>query len=69
MGVREPMYYGPDVATAERHVRALVGGLLDELDDAARAEAEAALRATVEEHVGPEGVTYPSAMWIVTAYR
>jgi SAM-dependent methyltransferase len=67
VGVREPMYYGPDVATAERHVRALVGGLLAELDDAARAEA--ALRATVEEHVGPEGVTYPSAMWIVTAYR
>jgi SAM-dependent methyltransferase len=69
VGVREPMYYGPDVATAERYVRTLLGGLLAELDDTARAEAEAALRATVEEHLGPDGVTYPSAMWIITARR
>jgi SAM-dependent methyltransferase len=69
VGVREPMQYGPDVATAERYVRAIVGGLLAELDDAGRAEAGAALRATLEEHLEPEGVTYPSAMWIVTAHR
>jgi SAM-dependent methyltransferase len=69
VGVREPMFYGPDVAAAERYVRAMVGGLLAELDDAARAEAGAALRATLEENLGPEGVTYPSAMWIVTAHR
>jgi SAM-dependent methyltransferase len=67
VGVREPMFYGPDVAGAERYVRAMIGGLLTELDDAARAEAGAALRATLEEHLGREGVTYPSAMWIVTA--
>jgi SAM-dependent methyltransferase len=69
VGIREPMYYGPDVARAERYVQAVLGGLLTELDDAARAEAEAGLRATLEEHLGPEGVTYPSAMWIVTAHR
>src|SRR5919108_2367566 len=69
VGVREPMYYGLDVATAERYVRAIVGGLLTELDDAARAEAGAALCATLEEHLGPHDVTYPSAMWIVTAHR
>jgi SAM-dependent methyltransferase len=69
VGIREPMYYGPDVARAERYVQAVLGGLLTELDDAARAEAEAGLRATLEEHLGPEGVTYPSAMWIVTAQR
>jgi SAM-dependent methyltransferase len=69
VGIREPMYYGPDVARAEQYVQAVLGGLLTELDDAPRAEAEAGLRATLEEHLGPEGVTYPSAMWIVTAHR
>jgi hypothetical protein len=68
-GVRAPMLYGPDVAGAERFVRALMSGPLTELDDAARAQACGALHATLEEHLGPEGVTYPSAMWIVTAHR
>ena len=66
-GLREPMYYGPDVATAERMVLGMVGGMLDDLDAAARASAEAALRATLEEHLGSDGVTYGSAMWLVTA--
>ncbi|WP_308282801.1 class I SAM-dependent methyltransferase [Pseudonocardia nigra] len=69
VGLREPMFYGPDVATAETFVLGLVGGALADLDDAARAEAMAALRATLEAHLGPEGVTYRSAMWIVTAER
>ncbi|QYN37080.1 methyltransferase domain-containing protein [Pseudonocardia sp. DSM 110487] len=68
-GVREPTYYGPDVATAERYVSTMLGGLLAELDDAGRAEATAALHTTLEEHMGPDGVTYPSAMWIITAVR
>jgi SAM-dependent methyltransferase len=68
-GVREPTYYGPDVTTAERYVSTMLGGLLAELDDAGRAEAAAALRATLEEHMGPDGVTYPSAMWIITTVR
>jgi len=67
VGVREPMYYGPDVASAQRYVQTLVGGSLTELDGAARAEADAGLRATLQEHLGPDGVTYPSAMWIITA--
>jgi hypothetical protein len=29
----------------------------------------AALRATLQEHLGPDGVTYRSAMWLVTAAR
>ncbi|MHA6621664.1 class I SAM-dependent methyltransferase [Pseudonocardia sp. DLS-67] len=69
VGAREPMYYGPDVAAAERYVRAMIGSQLAELDDAGRAEAGARLRATLEEHLGPDGVTYPSAMWIITASR
>jgi SAM-dependent methyltransferase len=67
--VREPVHFGPDVATAERYVGGILGGLLTELDDAGRAEATAALRADLQEHLGPEGVTYPSAVWIVTAHR
>jgi SAM-dependent methyltransferase len=66
-GLREPMYYGPDVATAEAFVLGTVGGHLADLDDAARAEARAALRATLQDHLGPEGVTYRSAMWLVSA--
>jgi SAM-dependent methyltransferase len=68
-GVREPMFYGQDVATAMRYVLGVVGGMLTDLDDAARAEALAALRATLEAHLGADGVTYRSAMWIITAGR
>jgi SAM-dependent methyltransferase len=68
-GVRERTYVGPDVATAERYVSAIVGTLLTELDDADRATATAALRADLQQHLGPDGVTYPSAVWIVTATR
>jgi SAM-dependent methyltransferase len=68
-GVREPTYYGPDLAAAHRCVSMTLGGLISELDDAGRAEAAAALRATLKEHMGPDGVTYPSAMWIITARR
>jgi SAM-dependent methyltransferase len=67
IGVREPMYYGPDVDAAQRYVTAMQGRLLAELDAAARADADATLRAELQEHAGPGGVTYPSAMWIVTA--
>jgi SAM-dependent methyltransferase len=69
VGLRAPMFYGRDVATAERMVLGLVGGPLSDLDDAARAGAVAALRATLGEHLGPDGVTYRSAMWTVTAER
>lgn len=69
VGVREPMYFGPDVATAEAMVLGIVGGMLADLDDTARAGALAALRATLAAHLGPDGVTYRSAMWIVTAPR
>ncbi|GAA0905253.1 class I SAM-dependent methyltransferase [Pseudonocardia zijingensis] len=69
VGLREPMYYGPDAATAQRYLSAMLGGLLTELDDGPRADADAGLRAELAAHLGPDGVTYPSAMWIVTARR
>ena len=45
----------------------LVGGVLADLDDAGRATALAALRATLEAHLGPDGVLFGSASWLVTA--
>ncbi len=66
--VRAPMFYGPDLATAEPLVRGLFRRVLGEFTAAGRATAEAALRATLAEHLGPDGVTYPSAMWIITAH-
>jgi SAM-dependent methyltransferase len=68
-GVHEPMSFGPDVATAERMALGIVGGLLDELDGPARSRAVAAVRETLHEHLGPDGVSFGSAMWIVTAGR
>ncbi|MEO7195425.1 MAG: class I SAM-dependent methyltransferase [Pseudonocardiaceae bacterium] len=68
VGVREPMCYGRDVVTAEAMVLGgIAGRMLADLDDTARADAMAALRTTVEAHLGADGVTYRSAMWIVTA--
>jgi SAM-dependent methyltransferase len=69
VGVREPMFYGQDVAAAEAMALGIVGGMLTELDDAARADAVTALRTTLDAHLGADGVTYRSAMWIVTAER
>jgi SAM-dependent methyltransferase len=69
VGVREPMFFGPDAATAEMMVLGIVGGFLDDLDDAGKAAGVAAVRATVRAHLGPDGVTYPAAMWLVTAER
>ena len=68
-GVRGRYFYGPDVASAEPMALRLVREFLDELDDAARAEAIAALRASLRAHLGPDGVAYRSAMWIITAGR
>ena len=67
VGLREPLSFGPDVATAEAFVLGLVGGVLSDLDDAGRAAAHAALRATLLAHLGPNGVEFDSAMWLVTA--
>jgi SAM-dependent methyltransferase len=66
-GLRRTMIYGPDVATAETMALSVIATLLDELDDAGRQRARAALRRTLEEHLGPAGVAYRSAMWIITA--
>jgi SAM-dependent methyltransferase len=62
-----PMAYGPDLPTAEMMALSVISTLLDELDEEDRARARADLRRTLEEHLGPDGVTFRSAMWIISA--
>jgi len=69
--VREPMYFGPDVATALDWIRgfACTRDVLDRLDPAAAARALGRLRVMLAEHNGDRGVRFDSRAWIVTARR
>lgn len=64
-GLREPMFFGTDVATAEAMALGVVGGLIAELAEPARAAALETLRDGLRAHLGPDGVTYRSAAWLV----
>jgi SAM-dependent methyltransferase len=69
--VHEPVYYGPDVATALDWVRgfARTNEALRSLDPAAAQRALDRLRETLAAHAGPDGVQFDSRAWIVTARR
>jgi SAM-dependent methyltransferase len=69
--VHEPVYYGPDVATAYDLVLGLRGTqeLLTDLDAAASERALERLRATLAEHQTTDGVFFDSRAWIITARR
>ena len=69
--VREPMYFGPDVATALEWIRgfACTRDVLDRLDPAAAARTLGRLRVMLAEHNGDRGVRFDSRAWIVTAHR
>ncbi|HEY7009365.1 MAG TPA: SAM-dependent methyltransferase, partial [Jatrophihabitantaceae bacterium] len=69
--VREPMYFGPDVATALDWIRgfACTREVLDRLDPDAAARALGRLRMMLAEHSGDKGVRFDSRAWIVTARR
>ena len=69
--VREPMYFGPDVATALDWIRGFTctRDVLDRLDPAAAARALGRLRVMLAEHNGDRGVRFDSRAWIVTARR
>jgi SAM-dependent methyltransferase len=69
--VREPMYFGPDVATALEWIRgfACTREVLDCLEPAAAARALGRLRVMLAEHNGDRGVRFDSRAWIVTARR
>jgi SAM-dependent methyltransferase len=69
--VREPMYLGPDVATALDWIRgfACTREALDRLDPDAAARALGRLRVILAEHNGARGVRFGSRAWIITARR
>ncbi|GAQ76745.1 putative methyltransferase YcgJ [Streptomyces turgidiscabies] len=69
--VSEPVFYGPDSATAFDAVLRLweVRDLLANLDAAAADEARTRLRTTLDAHETDSGVHFDSRAWIVAARR
>lgn len=67
--LREPMYFGATADEATAFVHGLNAWMLNGVDEATRARALDALATTMREHEGPDGVTFGSATWLVTATR
>ena len=69
--VHEPVYYGPDSATAFDAVLRLLKfeDMLASLDAAAAEQARTRLRTTLDAHNTDGGVYFDSRAWIVTAQR
>ena len=69
--VDEPLEFGTDADDAWAFMSqiGIVHGLTHELDDAKKAEALDALRATIEAHATDEGVLFGTSAWIITARR
>jgi SAM-dependent methyltransferase len=69
--VQQPVYYGPDVATALEWVRGFTGTkeMLKRLDPAAASRALARLRDTIAARMSDDGVWFNSGAWIVTAHH
>jgi ubiquinone/menaquinone biosynthesis C-methylase UbiE len=67
--VREPIFFGADVATALDWVRGFTctSDVLDRLDPAAAARTVERLRETLADHLGDDGVRFDSRAWLVTA--
>ena len=69
--VREPVYYGPDVAAALDWVRGFTSTsqALKRLDPAAAAAAAGRLREALAAHMRDDGIWFNSRAWLVTARR
>jgi SAM-dependent methyltransferase len=69
--VREPVYYGPDVAAAFDWIRGFTctSEALDRLGPAAAARAASRLREMLSAHLRGDGVWFESRAWLVTARR
>ena len=69
--VHEPVYYGPDSATALDAMLRLLKyeDLLAGLDAATAEQARTRLRTTLDDHATDDGVYFDSSAWIVTAHR
>jgi SAM-dependent methyltransferase len=70
-GIQEPFYAGADADDAFDFVGRIgpVRGLLEDLDEAAEAQALEQLRAAIAEHETADGVLFGSSAWLVTARR
>ena len=68
-GLSGPMHFGPDAESAFGFVLGLTGWMLEGLDEEDRDRAKRALRSTIAAHANPDGVTYDSATWLITARR
>lgn len=66
-GLAAPMCFGPGPESAYTFTLGLLGWMLDGLDPAGQERARRDLRSTIEAHDGPDGVTFGSAAWLVTA--
>ena len=69
--VREPVYYGPDVATALKWVRgfACTNEVVASLDPASAERTLERLREILATHVGADGIWFDARAWIVAARR
>jgi hypothetical protein len=70
-GVHEPVYYGPDTASALRGMLSLqmTKDLLAPLDAARTGRALGQLRAALATHQSGGGVFFDSRAWLITARR
>ncbi len=69
--VREPVYYGPDVAAALDWVHGFTctTEALKRRDPAAATRTDERLRRALAEHLSDDGVWFDSRAWIITAHR
>lgn len=67
--VREPAQFGPDPVVARDVMAGLLSWMLDGRSADERERARAALLDVMRAHQGPDGVTFGSAAWLVTATR
>ena len=69
--VREPVYYGPEVAAALDWVRgfACTGAVLKRRTPAAATRAVERLRQALATHLTDDGVWFDSRAWLITAHR
>jgi hypothetical protein len=69
--VREPIYYGPDAASALEALSGLgmAEDLVADLDAVERARALDRLLALLDAHDTGEGVWFDSSAWLITAFR
>jgi SAM-dependent methyltransferase len=67
--IQAPMWFGAGADDAHAFALGLLGWLLDGLDQDRRAQALAALRATIDAHSTAGGVIYASSAWLIRARR